>query len=163
MADKPFSVDDFTTQQLALFKEAFDIFAQQVDKKGDKITFKELPNVLRSCGILVSFSDLDAIAKDLGTTNFFDFSDFLALAARSNKPQMNEEVLVAAFRRFDPSGKGSIPVAEFRHAMGALGDILSNEELDQFIKEADQGGAINYRDYAKRLLIEAADSKPGVK
>jgi len=160
--EKPFSVENFSNQQLVLFKEAFTIFAAQINKKADYITMKELGSVLRSCGILVSFTDLDIISKEFGNTKQFDFPDFLALAARSNKPNVNETTLVEAFKRFDYANKGSIPVADFKHVMSTLGDILTNDEVDQFVKEADQGGNINYKDYAKRLITEGTDTKPGI-
>jgi len=124
--EKPFSVENFSTPQLALLKEAYTIFAQQINKKGDYITVKELPNVLRSCGILVSFSDLEEITKEFGNTKQFDFADFLALAARSMKPNVNEETLTAAFRRFDYANKGTLPISDFKHVMSTLGDILTS-------------------------------------
>jgi len=154
---KPFSIGDFSNDQLKLFKEAFSIYAGQINKKADYITVKELPDVMRSVGVLVSFNEVDAYTKEFGVTKQFDFADFLALSARSMKPPDNEETLIAAFRRFDPSGKGTIPVADFKHVMTTIGDVLTNDEIDQFIKEADQGGNINYKEYARRLITEGTD------
>jgi len=134
--EKGFSVENFTTPQLALLKEAFTIFAQQINKKGDYITVKELPNVLRSCGILVSFSDLEAITKEFGNTKQFDFADFLALSARSMKPNVNEDTLTAAFKRFDYANKGTIPVSDFKHVMSTLGDVLTSEYHPKYSSHA---------------------------
>jgi len=152
-----FSVEQFTTDQLALFQESFVFYAAQVNKSADHLTHKEVPFVLRSCGILVDSTDEEKIRQE-GSNNV-NFPNFLTIAARCMTPKTTDESLIECFRRFDPSNKGSIPTAEFKHALTTLGDPFSAEEVDQFVKDADSGGSINYKDYAKRLLVEASDIK----
>ena len=50
-----------------------------------------------------------------------------------------------AFRVFDKDGNGFISAAELRHIMTNLGEKLTDEEVDEMIREAIDGdGQINY-------------------
>jgi len=84
---------------------------------------------------------------------------FYAAATLYGKSKVTEETLKNSFKRFDSAGKGSIPCPEFKHALTTLGDVFTAQEVEEFLKEADTGGVINYNEYAKKLLAEATDTK----
>merc|ERR1712216_873956 len=48
-----------------------------------------------------------------------------------------EEELIEAFKVFDRDGNGFISAAELRHIMTNLGEKLTDEEVDEMIREAD--------------------------
>ena len=58
----------------------------------------------------------------------------------------SEEELREAFRVFDKDGNGSISAAELRHVMTNLGEKLTDEEVDEMMREADTDGdgQVNY-------------------
>lgn len=75
-----------------------------------------------------------------------DFEEFLHMMARKMKETDSEEELREAFRVFDKDGNGFISAAELRHVMTNLGEKLTDEEVDEMIKEADLDGdgMVNY-------------------
>lgn len=66
-----------------------------------------------------------------------DFPEFLSLMARKMKDTDTEEELIEAFKVFDRDGNGFISTAELRHIMTNLGEKLTDEEIDEMIREAD--------------------------
>ena len=75
-----------------------------------------------------------------------DFPEFLTMMARKMKDTDSEEEIKEAFRVFDKDGNGYISAAELRHVMTNLGEKLTDEEVDEMIKEADidGDGQVNY-------------------
>ncbi len=51
-----------------------------------------------------------------------------------------ENEIQQAFRRFDKGGNGRISMKELRRMMGQLGERLTDDELDDMMKEADLNG-----------------------
>ncbi|KAI4879343.1 hypothetical protein NFI96_006603, partial [Prochilodus magdalenae] len=151
------------------FKEAFSLF----DKDGDgTITTKELATVIRSLGqnpteveLQGMINEVDAdgetlyiythgplsapptVQDTLNTrTGTIDFPEFLTMMARKMKDTDGEEEIREAFRVFDKDGNSYISAAELRHVMTNLGEKLTEEEVDQMIREADidGDGQVNY-------------------
>ena len=75
-----------------------------------------------------------------------DFPEFLCLMAMKMKDFSDEDMLRDAFRVFDADGSGSISLAEFKDAALEMGEIFSEEEVDEMIAEIDidGDGQINY-------------------
>ncbi|CAA6669159.1 unnamed protein product [Spirodela intermedia] len=75
-----------------------------------------------------------------------DFPEFLNLM----------EELKEAFRVFDKDQNGFISAAELRHVMTNLGEKLTDEEVDEMIREADVDGdgQINYEEFVKVMMAK---------
>merc|ERR1719236_202234 len=69
-----------------------------------------------------------------------DFAEFLSLMSKKMKDADSEEELMEAFKVFDKDGNGFISAAELRHVMTNLGEKLTEEEVEEMIKEADFDG-----------------------
>merc|ERR1711967_137075 len=85
-----------------------------------------------------------------------DFPEFLSLMSRKMEDTDTEEELVEAFKVFDRQGNGFISAAEIRHVMTNLGEKLTDEEVDEMIREADVDGdgQINYEEFVKMMMAK---------
>ena len=68
-----------------------------------------------------------------------------------------EEEIREAFRVFDRDGTGMISAAELRHVMTNIGEKLSDQEVDEMIREidVDRDGQINYDGIYSHLVTHA--------
>uniref|UniRef100_A0A8C9YQV2 Calmodulin 1b n=1 Tax=Sander lucioperca TaxID=283035 RepID=A0A8C9YQV2_SANLU len=126
--------DQLTFLDLTAFKEAFSLF----DKDGDgTITTKELGTVMRSLGQNPTEAELQDMINEVDAdgNGTIDFPEFLTMMARKMKDTDSEEEIREAFRVFDKDGNGYISAAELRHVMTNLGEKLTDEEVDEMIRE----------------------------
>ena len=147
------TADSLTEEQIAEFKEAFSLF----DKDGDgTITTKELGTVMRSLGQNPTEAELmDMIHEvDADGNGTIDFPEFLTMMARKMKDTDSAEEIKEAFKVFDKDGNGFISAAELRHIMTNLGEKLTDEEVDEMIREADVDGdgQINYDEFVDMMM-----------
>ena len=113
------------------------------DKDGDgQITTKELGTVMRSLGQNPSESELQDMINEVDADNngTIDFPEFLTMMARKMKDTDSEEEIREAFKVFDRDNNGFISAAELRHVMTSIGEKLTDDEVDEMIREADQDG-----------------------
>ena len=68
------------------------------------------------------------------------------MMARKMKDGESTDEIREAFRVFDKDGNGYVSAAELRHVMTNVGEKLTDEEVDEMIKEADidRDGQVNY-------------------
>ncbi|GMJ06659.1 calmodulin 1, TOUCH 1 [Hibiscus trionum] len=147
--------EQLTEEHIAEFKEAFSLF----DKDGDGcITTKELGTVMRSLGQNPTEAELrDMINEvDADQNGTIDFPEFLNLMAKKMKDTDSEEELREAFKVFDKDQNGFISAAELRHVMANLGENLTDEEVDEMIREADTDGdgQVNYEEFVRMMLAK---------
>lgn len=61
-----------------------------------------------------------------------------------------------AFKTFDREGQGFVSAAEVRHVLSAMGDRLSDEEVEEIIRctdtQEDLDGNIKYEEFIKRVM-----------
>ncbi|KAG6413145.1 hypothetical protein SASPL_125847 [Salvia splendens] len=126
------------------------------------ITTKELGTVMRSLGQNPTEAELQDMINEVDAdgNGTIDFPEFLNLMARKMKDTDSEEELKEAFRVFDKDQNGFISAAELRHVMTNLGEKLTDEEVDEMIREADVDGdgQINYEEFVKMdISIDGGD------
>jgi len=153
--------DSLTEEQVSEYKEAFSLF----DKDGDgQITTKELGTVMRSLGQNPSESELQDMINEVDADNngTIDFPEFLTMMARKMKDTDSEEEIREAFKVFDRDNNGFISAAELRHVMTSIGEKLTDDEVDEMIREADQDGdgRIDYNEFVQLMMQKWAVFQP---
>mmetsp|Transcript_83828 Transcript_83828/g.195021 ORF Transcript_83828/g.195021 Transcript_83828/m.195021 type:complete len:478 (-) Transcript_83828:64-1497(-) len=138
-----------TLEQLAEMREAFDLFASV---NGGTLPTSSLGTVMRSLGVNPNEAALEEVNRTAGPQGL-SFPEFVEIFADGIVGGDVEEELVEAFRVFDRTGHGTITSAEVRHVMIQLGERLTDDEIDELIREADLGdGMIDYTEFTNLLL-----------
>ncbi|CAN6831751.1 unnamed protein product [Brassica oleracea var. botrytis] len=176
--------EQLTDEQISEFKEAFSLFDKDGDVifLGDLsflyydhlfiedvhflklnfphccITTKELGTVMRSLGQNPTEAELQDMINEVDAdgNGTIDFPEFLNLMAKKMKDTDSEEELKEAFRVFDKDQNGFISAAELRHVMTNLGEKLTDEEVEEMVREADVDGdgQINYEEFVKIMMAK---------
>ncbi|XP_047503286.1 calmodulin-like isoform X2 [Pieris napi] len=141
-----------TEEQVAEFKEAFMLFDKDED---GTITMAELGVVMRSLGQRPSETELRDMVKEVDQdgNGTIEFNEFLQMMSKKMRGGDGEDELREAFRVFDKNNDGLISSVELRHVMTNLGERLSEEEVDDMIREADLDGdgMVNYDEFVTIL------------
>ncbi|KAI9928722.1 hypothetical protein MW887_001939 [Aspergillus wentii] len=132
-------MDKFTKEDIARYREAFAVFDE--DGSGD-ITAQELAKVMRSLGLNPSDIEVQDMVHelDLDRTGTIDFQEFLTSMAAKVTDKDTEAAIRQAFRVFDQDNSGTISADEIRRVMSSIGDILSDDDIDEMIRMADVNG-----------------------
>ena len=144
----PPMVDKLNDKQISEAKAYFSSF----DKDGDgSINNKELETLIQSYGLNPTDFDLmDLMNKfDADGNGTIDFPEFLNYMAR----KITDKELKMAFDMFDKDHNGFVSASEVRYLITNLGQKLTDEEVDEFVREADVDGdgQINFEEFVELL------------
>lgn len=114
---------------------------------------------MKALGLNPSRDDLlDMIAEvdtdRNGTVDFPEFCQLMAMKLVGNVSEENE--ILEAFKVFDQDGNGYISARELRTVMASLGRKLTDEEVDDIIREVDLDGdgQIDYEEFLKMMAVK---------
>ncbi|CAO3658281.1 unnamed protein product [Umbelopsis ramanniana] len=119
------------------FRETFQLF----DKDNDgSITAQELGIVIRSFGMNPTESELVDMVNEVDTNGngTIDFEEFLVLTQTLKSDQV--DYIKDAFDAFDTDKSGNISREELKNVMNSLNEHLTEDEIDEMIREADLDG-----------------------
>lgn len=146
-----------TQEQLDEWKEAFSLY----DKKGNStVSSANLGDLLRGLGQNPTQAEVRELVKSVGGSERqevdIDFGTFLTILTRPDgfKPAGTSQEFIQGFQVFDKEGDGTISAGELRYVLTNLGEKLSEEEVDELLKEVEVGkdGRINYVDFVNLIL-----------
>ncbi|KAG5574171.1 hypothetical protein H5410_063937 [Solanum commersonii] len=160
--DGQINYDEFVKVMMTKLEQGYNSspagFFTQVNIENGCITTKELGTVMRSLGQNPTEAKLQDMINEVDAdgNETIDLPEFLNLMARKMKDTDSEEELKEAFRVFDKDQNGFISAAELRHVMTNLGEKLTDEEVDEMIREADVDGdgQINYDEFVKVMMAK---------
>jgi len=149
------AMQTFDQRTIQEFKEAFQIMDQNKDGIIDKGDLKDL---YASMGQIVADGVLDEMIKEApGAINFTTFLTLFGDRLTGTDP---EDVIVGAFRMFDPKDEGFISEDELKKILTSFkGDALNDEELKAMYKGSPpiSGGKVDYKAFAKLITTGAQD------
>lgn len=146
-----------TQEQLDEWKEAFSLY----DKKGNStVSSANLGDLLRGLGQNPTQAEVRELVKSVGGSERqevdIDFGTFLTILTRPDgfKPAGSAQEFIQGFQVFDKEGDGYISAAELRYVLTNLAEKLTDEEVDELLKEVQigQDGRINYVDFVTLIL-----------
>lgn len=141
-----------TEEKVAEFRCAFDLFDEDHD---GYITAEELGKVIRSLGQTPSIDDLKEMIKEVDKdgNGTIEFDEFLTLMECKMKDDDSEEELMEAFKVFDKGNLGLISKNDIKQVMKMMGEILTQEELDDLMDQWDQDkdGLLNFDEFKKMM------------
>ncbi|XP_043823250.1 myosin light polypeptide 6-like [Dromiciops gliroides] len=148
---------DFTEDQTAEFKEAFQLF----DRTGDgKILYSQCGDVMRALGQDPTNAEVLKLLgnpkRDEIDVQVLDFEHFLPMlqTVAKNKEQGAYEDYVEGLRVFDKEGNDTVMGAETRHVLLiTLGEKTTEEEEEVLVAGHEDGnGCINYEELVQMVL-----------
>ena len=100
--------------------------------------------------------ELSDIINDLKNAceGTIEYNEFEAIMAKRFENSHSEKDILDAFKIFNKDGKGIISVNEIRHVLTTVGEKLTEEEVDQLIKDlkVDSDGLVKYVDFVNMLV-----------
>ncbi|XP_033760069.1 myosin essential light chain, striated adductor muscle [Pecten maximus] len=138
-------------------KDVFELFDFWDGRDGAVDAFK-LGDVCRCLGINPRNEDVFAVGgtHKMGEKSL-PFEEFLpAYEGLMDCEQGTFADYMEAFKTFDREGQGFISGAELRHVLTALGERLSDEDVDEIIRltdlQEDLEGNVKYEDFVKKVM-----------
>ena len=113
---------------------------------------------MKSSLIGLGYNPTDAELQEMVTSidsnknGEIDFEEFLGMVTKKMKAGASDEEIKDTLRVFDKDCNGFISAAELRQALANLGQKLTEEEVDEMIREVDFDGD-GQIDYAEFLSL----------
>jgi len=136
-----------TNEERTMVRQAF--VELDKDRQGT-VSLKEFKSLLEDKFHVTDAEATEAFkALDSQSTEEIHYSDFLAAMVQS-RVGMHEELLQAAFKRFDLENEGVITVKDLKKV---LGETFEGEKVEDMLKEADlsHDGKISYQEWIQYL------------
>jgi len=133
---------ELTAQETKQFSEVFEMF----DESGDnKVPIGKVGDMMNTMGWNATAAELTNCRKAAKLEEGVDLSletylQFMGVWTSLKPPKHSDQALRDAFKVFDKKGTGSVPGDAMRYVLMGCGEPLSQEEMDQLMREADTDG-----------------------
>uniref|UniRef100_A0A914D2R2 EF-hand domain-containing protein n=1 Tax=Acrobeloides nanus TaxID=290746 RepID=A0A914D2R2_9BILA len=150
----------FDQEQIREFKEAFNMLDQNHDGFIDSYNLRE---------ILISFGkeNPDEIIETMLAEvpgEKLNFTMFLTMFAEKLRGTDPVDVLHGAFLCFDDDSSGVIQVEEFRRVLTTMGDKYTEEQVEEFLRDAPiKDGKFDYVEFIRQLKNGVQDDSEAKK
>lgn len=138
-----------TSEQLEKLHNAFDAFDEDNDGKIQCDVFEKL---IRSVGFNPSAEEVHDMIEDLNGSPF-TFNSFLYIVFRHSRCVDVEEDLVRAFRVFDKTKTGRLPVETIRTILKNTRQPFNEDQINDILDHADvKNDLVDYANLVRAIL-----------
>jgi Ca2+-binding EF-hand superfamily protein len=134
------------------FMETFRENFALIDEDADGMISREEASVLfRGLGQTPTDTSMNEALRSLPFQVSFD--DFVQWFSLNYRVPVSESDITKAFRVFDLSNAGVLPISKFRELLGTMGDSMSKDEIEEIVREipVDSRGNFDYVVFARKL------------
>ena len=149
-------MENLTDEQVIEFRNVYRSFCKE---DIIPLSIAQLGNALRTLGYYPSEQEIAELAAEfdpekIGSIPQHSFYEIMVRKVKEKK--VTEEDIKEAFRFFDNKGNGFVSAEEIRHILLEIGDKLTDEEMQEFLKHAipDEDGQINYEEFIIRMMTK---------
>ncbi|KAM3870220.1 calmodulin-like protein 4 [Diretmus argenteus] len=146
-----------TQDQINEYKECFSLYDRQ--RRG-RIEAQQLITVMRCLGSNPTPTEANRhlLTNSIDPSGELDFSTFLTIMHRQLHQEAPEQEILEAMSMADKEHKGFILASELRAKLTGLGEKLTDEEVDDLLKEAGVGGdgRVHCQQFAKAVTRRSA-------
>jgi len=130
---------ELTEEMREEIKEAFDLLDTD---SSSKINSKELKVALLVLGFEPVKGEAKSLIKEISQDNSdkIDYPEFEELIATKILDRDPREEILKAFKLFDEENTGKISIKNLTKIARELGETMTDEELNEMIKEVDRDG-----------------------
>eukprot|EP00762_Andalucia_godoyi_P001532 ANDGO_00223.mRNA.1 Calmodulin-2 len=137
-----------TETEFAELEQAFALF----DRDGDGcVSSVELATLLRSVGCAPTQVQVDRFVQRVDgerRTGLIQFDEFVSFVEEQRATLDSDEEIIAAFKYLDKDNTGYVSAVDLRRILTSVGDLLTQEEVDEMFKEAKiQGNLISFDEF----------------
>lgn len=139
-------------------KEVFELF-DFWDGRDAEVDASKIGDVIRCVGLNPT---LEIVRKNGGTDKMgeksYKFEEFLPIheTIMNTLEQGTFADYMEAFKTFDREGQGYISGAELRHLLSSLGERLTDDQVDEIIRntdlQEDLEGNVKYEEFIKKVM-----------
>lgn len=134
-----------------------DAFALFDKSASGKVSSALLGDLLRAVGQNPSLKEISNLQESL-PSNEFDYESFKSIVNREGgfKPLGKPEDYIKAFQIFDKNLTGFIGVGELKYILTTIGEKLSNDEVDELLKNVTitEDNSVDYAEFVKSILSQ---------
>lgn len=147
-SDKELLLTCIDDEQIQQFKDAFAAFDTNGD---DGISNTEFRVILKSLGLDPTEDILMDVLSHIDSdgNGILDVEEFLVFMASRTLYKDDDQNIIDAFKQFDRDGNGYIDRDELIFLMESLGQNMTEDEIDEMIKDADfnRDGKISFQEF----------------